>query len=79
MATAVAARFRRAEELQLKATLVWRIRAAAGDRRMRTARVRRVAGLSKEEAHDLLRGTPFRFTAERLIRILNLLDLEVAR
>lgn len=67
-----------AEELQLKATLVSRIRAAVGDRHMSVARVRKIAALTKEEAHDLLRGTPFRFAAERLIRILNLLGVSVS-
>jgi predicted XRE-type DNA-binding protein len=67
-----------AEELLLKSMLASRIRAIASDRRLSASRVRKIAGLSNEEVSDLLEGTPFRFSAERMIRILNLLGVSVS-
>ncbi len=67
-----------ADERLLKATLVSRIRATVADRKLTQAKARKIMNLSSEEASDLVAGAAAGFTAERLVRLLNLLGVSVS-
>ena len=67
-----------ADERLLKATLVSRIRATVADRKLTRAKARKIMDLSSEEVSDLVAGEAAGFTAERLVRFLNLLGVSVS-
>lgn len=67
-----------ADERLLKATLVSRIRATLANRRLTQAKASKIMDLSSEEVSDLVAGAAAGVSAERLVRLLNLLGVSVS-
>ncbi len=69
--------FADAEEHLLKAQLVHRIEAIVRRRKLTQARAARVLGLSQPDVSRLFRGQFRKYSLERLLRLLTILDRDV--
>jgi predicted XRE-type DNA-binding protein len=67
-----------AEERQLKASLVTRIRAVILDRKLTQTKAGELMGIPQPKVSELVTGAATGFSAERLIRLLNALGVSVS-
>ena len=67
-----------ADERLLKSILVSRVRATIVDRKLTRAKACKIMDLSSGEVAELVAGAAASFTAERLVRFLNLLGVSVS-
>jgi len=67
-----------ADERLLKATLVTRIRAVIGDRKLTQVKAGEIMGIPQPKVSELVSGSATGFSAERLIHLLNTLGVSIS-